>query len=115
KLQIAHSHRAALDHVQAGFIENGNHDGCDAPNDGRDPNETSHDFRAWEEFFRRNDEGDTHDHERVHHSEHDQNHCRAGAADATGLALLAAEPEIGFTFRANTGAAEWRTAVEQGG
>src|SRR5262245_31540097 len=25
KLQIAHSDRAALDHLQAGFVENGNH------------------------------------------------------------------------------------------
>src|SRR2546427_8439541 len=62
-------------------------EGCyDAHNNRRNTRETRDKFRGWQEFFR--------------HSDHDENCCWRRAAEETGRALLAAEAEIGFSFRA---------------
>ena len=70
-------------------------EGCyDAQNNRRNTREARDKFRGWQEFFRRNDDGDSDYHERVHHAKHDQNQHRSGAADATRCALFAAKPKI---------------------
>lgn len=72
---------------------------ADSHGESRDADKSRDDIRAWQELFCRSGDGDTNDHERIHHSKHHRNRRRGGAAEAAGRAQFAAEPEMGFTFQ----------------